>query len=156
MLLLSIVTIIALSMTIRSLLIVIGAYKDPVLASFEEYGSERIFSPVFSLILWTFLMAYIMLYWYFEAGVALALGITFGVPIAALKDTFLDFLDKHPMLFRTFPRWYYDMVKRTDREERRRIAYMWLRLPIRTRMIYNAQPSLFNQWVEQVILTISR
>lgn len=156
MLLLSIVTLIALSMSIRSLLIVIGAYKDPVLASFEEYGSERIFSPVSHLILWSSTLAYIMLYWYFEAGLALALGIIFVVPIAAFKDNFISFLENHPLLFRSFPRWYFDLVLRTDREERRRIAYMWLRLPIKTRMIYNAQRTLFNQWVEQVILTISR
>lgn len=151
-----IITFITLGMTIRALLIVIGAYKDPVLASFEEYGNERIFSPMFSLILWSLLMAYMMLYWYFEAGLALVLGIAVAVPAAAFKDNFFAFLDKHPLLFRTFPRWYFDLVKMTDREERRRIAYMWLRLPIKTRMLYNAQRSLFNQWVEQVILTISR
>ena len=156
MIALLIITLIALSMTIRSLLVVIGAYKDPVLASFEDYGSERIFSPMFALLVWSLLLAYTALYWYLEAGIAVALGIVVGVPVAAFKDNFYALLDSHPMLFRTFPRWYYDLVKTTDREERRRLAYMWLRLPIKTRMIYNSQMSLFNQWVEQVILTISR
>jgi hypothetical protein len=151
-----IITLIALTMTIRSLLVVIGAYKDPILASFEDYGNERIFSPMFSLMLWSLLLAYTALYWYLEAGIAVALGIMLGVPVAAFKDNFYSFLDRHPMLFRTFPRWYYELVKTTDREERRRLAYMWLRLPIKTRMIYNSQISLFKQWVEQVILTISR
>jgi hypothetical protein len=156
MIALLIITLIALTMTIRSLLIVIGAYKDPVLTSFEDYGNERVFSPMFSLMLWSLLLAYTALYWYLEAGIAVALGIMLGVPVAAFKDNFYSFLDSHPMVFRSFPRWYYDLVKNTDRDERRRLAYMWLRLPIKTRMIYNSQPSLFNQWVEQVILTISR
>ena len=35
----------------------------------------------------------------------------------------------HPQIFLAFPRWYAELRERTTREERRRIAYMWLCLP---------------------------
>jgi hypothetical protein len=150
------VTIIVSIMAIRALLMVIGFYKDPVLASLEKYGNEQVYSPMFSLVIWGILLFYVLLFWYLNTGMMVALGTVIMIPLASFKEGFENFLEEHPNFFRSFPRWYCELVKRTDRQERRRIAYMWLYLPTRTRMLYNAHPSLFNQWVEQVILTISR
>ena len=52
----------ALMMTLRAFLIVMGTYKDPVLASFEHYGEEKIFSPMFSLTVWVTLTGAVSAY----------------------------------------------------------------------------------------------
>jgi hypothetical protein len=53
----------------------------------------------------------------------------------------------------TFPGWHGRFMETTSRWERRRIAYMWLRLPLRTRLLYNANDRLFFVWAEQVIVS---
>jgi hypothetical protein len=149
-------TIITFTMTVRTFLIVIGAYKDPVFASFENYGDERIFSPMFSLVAWAISFAYMMLFWYINPGLAFSVGLIIGIPLVAFRDIFEAMVYEHHQAFRIFPLWYHELVINTDREERRRLAYMWLQLPPRTRMIYNTHTVLFLQWVEQVLVTISR
>jgi hypothetical protein len=149
-------TIIAFIMTVRALLVVVGAYKDPVLASFEVYGDERIFSPMFSFLAWGTGFAYIMLYWYINSGLAFSLGLILAILLAAFRNKFIDMLYEYHESFRIFPLWYYKLTQNTDREERRRLAYLWLRLPKRTRMIYNTHTIFFWQWVEQTLVTISR
>lgn len=156
MIILVIPTVATFIMTIRAFLIVVGIYKDPVLASFEDYGTERIFSPTFSLFAWGCAFAYFMLYWFISAGAALSVGLVIGFPLAAFRDTFVRMLYEHQRSFRIFPTWYYQLVENTDREERRRLAYLWLRLPARTRMIYNTHTSIFRLWVEQTLVTIAR
>lgn len=156
MIVLLILTIVALTMTIRSFLIVMGAYKDPIFASFEDYGDERIFSPMFSLVAWGIILAYVMLYWYISPGIAFTVGLVMGLPLVAIRESFTEMLMKYHEAFRVFPRWYYKLVQNTDRVERRRLAYMWLRLPPRTRLLYNTHTTFFDQWVEQVLVTISR
>lgn len=151
-----IITVFAFAMAVRAFLVVIGVYKDPVFTSFEDYGEERIFSPMFSFVSWGGFFAYIMLFWYLNPGVAFSLGLIIVLPLTATRATFLDMLYKYHESFRIFPLWYYRLVQNTDRQERRRLAYLWLRLPLKTRMIYNTHTILFEQWVEQVLVTISR
>jgi len=145
-----------LMMTLRAFLIVVGTYKDPVLASFENYGEEKIFSPIYSLTVWAIAFVYISLFIYFQAGMMFAIGLLILVPIASFREYFEDALYKYHTQFRMLPRWYFELVQRTDREERRRIAYLWLRLPLQTRMIYNARSEYFHQWVDLVLLSITR
>jgi len=155
--LLYIIVLVILIMTIRSFLIVIGAFKDPILASFEKYGeNETIFSPIYGLIMWTLLAIYLALFIFIDSDLIFGIGVAIALPLAILRDQAQNFLQKHHTLFRVFPRWYFELAKRTDRNERRRIAYLWLRLPYRTRMIYNTNTVYFYQWVDQVILTIAR
>jgi hypothetical protein len=111
---------------------------------------------MFSFVAWILILGYAMLFWYTNAGTAFVLGLVLGLPLIAIRETFLEMLYKHHEIFRIFPLWYYRLVQNTDREERRRLAYMWLRLPTKTRMTYNTHTVLFDQWVEQVLVTISR
>ncbi|MGJ3238362.1 MAG: hypothetical protein ACFE0Q_06620 [Anaerolineae bacterium] len=156
MFLLIILTIITFIMSARAFLVVIGAYKDPLLASFEHYGEEQVFSPLLALIIWTTAFIYMSLYWYIDPVVVFLLGIFVILPIAFVYQFSNRWLyDRREWLLQ-YPRWYHQLIENTDREERRRIAYLWLFLPPSTRMVYNANTALFWQWVEQVLLTVAQ
>ena len=146
----------ALMMTLRSFLIVMGTYKDPVLASFEHYGEEKVFSPIFSLTVWAVIFIYLSLFLYVQAGPLFALGLIIGAFIASMREHMEEWRYKYDSMFRVFPRWYFELVQRTDREERRRIAYLWLRLPLATRLLYNARSEYFHHWVDLVLMSITR
>jgi len=148
-------TIIAFIMTTRYALVVTGAYKDPILASFQHYGEEQIFSPPVALVVWATVLIYISLYWYFNPSLVFGIGLMAVIPLGALHGIFRQMLHTHKDFLRQYPQWAYEIIQMTDREERRRIAFMWLALPTSTRMIYNANNHHFRQWVEQVLLTVS-
>ena len=50
------------------------------------------------------------------------------------------------------PGWYADLYPRTTLIERRRIAYMWLRLPRALRHHYNQHDDAFLRWADLVIV----
>lgn len=143
-------------MTIRAVLIVTGIYKDPILASFEHYGEEKIFSPIVGLVMWGWISINLFLFLLLPTTLVVLLG--FGVATVFLSVRYdLDkFMLRNQGVFRRFPHWYYELFHLTDREERRKIAYMWLHLPFTTRMLYNANTHFFKLWAEQVLLTIAR
>jgi hypothetical protein len=140
----------------RTILILAGLLKGPVLQLFERYGEEEAFyNPMQSLLVWiglfvftggTWLIGYSKAYasiFLISAVCWLAAYYLHGVP---------DFAQKHPRLFLKLPHWYYELSERTERLERRRIAYMWLRLPWRLRLIYNSNDTAFVQWADMVII----
>jgi hypothetical protein len=151
------VTVIAVSAgyLIRLTLIVAGVLKTPVLRRFERY---TVFDDTFYP-LPGFLFA--------VGGLTLCAGVllrqmtdtTFPAHtpgIALLVCGFLAYrgysvAKRFPRLFLAYPRWYADLRERTTREERRRIAYLWLFLPRRTRQFYNVHTWAFNQWVDLVL-----
>jgi hypothetical protein len=149
-------SLVSLIMTLRAFLIVVGTYKDPVLASFENYGEEKIFSPISSLTMWGVIFVYVTLFLYFQAAMVVVMGLAITIILASFRETFQEWLYTYHQYFRMFPRWYFELVQRTDREERRRIAYLWLRLPLQTRLLYNARSEFFHQWVDLVLLSITR
>ncbi|MEM9951092.1 MAG: hypothetical protein AAF846_05815 [Chloroflexota bacterium] len=156
MILLLSLTIITFAMTVRALFVVVGGYKDPLLATFEQYGEEQIFSPILMLIAWSASFVYIVLYWYIDPAVVFGIGLLILIPLAGSFHFIVAFVRKYDHIMRMYPRWYYQLIQMTDREERRRIAYMWLFLPPSTRMIYNSNNTLFWQWVEQVLMTVAQ
>lgn len=155
MILIFVLTIMTFTMTARYTLVLFGTYKDPILASFECYGEEKIFSPPIALLLWASAFIYVCLYWYFNPSFVFGIGLLVGIPIGAAHGILIEILRKHKDRLQQYPRWSYDLIQMTDREERRRIAYLWLSLPASTRMIYNTNNHHFHQWVEQVLLTVS-
>ena len=142
--------------TCRAIFVMSGMYKDPVLASFEHFGEEEpVFSPVFNIFVWGASVVYLLLFLYFPAGMLITIGVIIAVPIYSFRYEVTQFVKNQQSPSRMFPLWYGDLVDRTTRQERRRIAYMWLRLPARTRIIYNTSTPYFMHWVDQVLLTIS-
>ena len=142
--------------TCRAIFVMTGMYKDPVLAKFEHFGEEEpVFSPILNIAIWSLLLLYLLLFLFFPTGTLIVLGILVAIPLISARQEIDQFIKSRQSPTRMLPIWYGDLTERTTRQERRRIAYMWLRLPARTRIIYNTSTPYFMHWVDQVLLTIS-
>jgi len=156
MLILLFLAIISLGFTIRWVSILTGTHKGAVLSLFEKYGpDEPVFYPLPQPLFWLGML-------FLSGGILLRANLPFSVTFSPLgvllllgaalthfkRIHFLPYFAKHPIL----PTWYVKLLAETARAERRRIAYMWLRLPRRTRLLYNANDRLFFVWAEQVIV----
>lgn len=140
---------------LRASLVTLGYYKEPVLSAFQQYGDEVAFSPLLDMLLWGSLLMFMM----FLAIIPSALLIMTGVILFSVAGfTYWQLKDKvlnYPTFFLQYPRWYRDIVDHTSREERRKISYMWLGLPLRTRLLYNAHEDAFRRWVELVVISVA-
>lgn len=160
MLVVLVIFFISLGSAIRLGLVFTGMLKGPILSTFEKYGPEEpIYYPVPQMFMW-------------PGGVVLSSG-------AILRDTLpltlslwplglvllicavitysqRDRLQEYWAALPVYPGWYTQLLQQTSRGDRRRIAYMWLRLPRRTRLLYNANHRLFFVWAEQVIVSTLR
>jgi hypothetical protein len=140
-------------MTFRIVLIAVGVLKGPVFRSSEKYGDrEDFFQLLPQALFWGGL-------WFSATGVAVRL--VGDVPIYAteLLGTVLIVLSGVAFVFPQiglryfrFPVWYFELKERTTRYERRRIAYMWRRLPLNLRLIYSSNHRAFQDWSDMVIL----
>ena len=153
---------VSLVLLLRTGLVLSGLLKGPVLHSFEKYGDEENFYyPLAQLMLWS---------------IPLFMSIFFGIvqpwlsqrptspPLTAFLTVVVILITiwlyphittlakQHPDIFLRYPRWYARLRRRTSRAERRRIAYRWLQLPYRLRLIYNGNDTAFFQWVDLVII----
>jgi len=144
-----------LIMTLRAFLIVIGFYKEPVLRQFESYGEEIHYSPFLSLILWAIGLCLFLMLALLESSQLVLIIIVAVAPVALMYSSLPELIRDYPDVFLLYPRWYRDLTSGTSREERRRIAYMWLRLPMRTRLLYNARDEWFREWADLVLLTVA-
>ncbi|MFP4321278.1 MAG: hypothetical protein ACLFTK_02385 [Anaerolineales bacterium] len=155
-----IVTAVVVFFFVRSLLIVIGVWKDPVLRAFEKYGDdETFFHPLPHMLGWTGALSIVANYWLDALSQSLLplffLGLVLlGLAYAAWRQPGL--FGGHPGLMFNQPRWLADLIERTTRLERRRLAYMWLHLPPRLRLTYNGNDRAFREWADFVILSTLR
>lgn len=140
----------------RLVLILTGVLKDPVLRVSQRYAvADDLYNPLPWLLLWFGVFL-------FSGGLLLAMA-RVPVPIYLLGFLFMlmaygayerpQLANEYPNLFLSYPRWYYELRARTTREERRRIAYMWLWLPRGLRLYYNSHDPAFNQWADLIILS---
>jgi hypothetical protein len=144
----------------RSVLIVMGLYKTPIIRSFEFYGPHEVPPmPIITLLLWMGAMTALLGIWgvwgfglsavFFFAGLTLLMVM---VAIFFWRHAFAAVYHRYAY----FPRWYYELREYTSRYERRRIAYMWLMLPRRSRLIYNSSDQQFRVWADFIILGTTR
>lgn len=132
-----------------------GTLKDPVLRVSAQYGAD----DTYYVLPWVLLSASGLI-----LSVSLTLGMlmpgTNGVSVVAILIGLLaygawaarDTAKRHPEIFCPLPLWYAHLRANTTREERRRIAFLWLRLPLRTRLRYNFSHHHFWLWVDLVVL----
>lgn len=136
-----------------------GFYKDPLMARFRRYGEERRPTPAISFLvalgIWCTAMASIVRA--FTQRVLLLQGtllpliffvlalMAFGSAIAMHR-----FEDLRVML----PGWYFDLLLTASREERRLIAYAWLRIPRRMRWRLNGDQAAFRVWADMVRIAV--
>jgi len=152
--------LVSIAFLLRIGLILVGLLKGPILRTFEKYGDdETVYYPLPSLLLWggilvlsasTILgqqLAIFMPSWLIGVGM---------IGAGYLAYTHPEIPRSFPQIFMIYPRWYYELRERTSRYERRRLAYMWLWLPPRLRLIYDGSDTAFNQWADLVILATMR
>ncbi|MFO7323331.1 MAG: hypothetical protein DIU68_016495 [Chloroflexota bacterium] len=142
---------------IRHALVLAGLLKGPILRLFEKYGDEEPFYyplpgmlvalSVFVLALGILVAPYVRAF-YLPAGPALILLI-----LAWIAWDRREVARRHPEIFMVYPRWINHLREYTTREERRRIAYMWLHLPWRTRLHYNSNDRAFLLWTDLLVLS---
>lgn len=140
---------------LREVLIMVGFLKGPLLHFFERYGDdEPLYYPWPRLLAGTaglsvFLFSYVSYYqphWFLPVGPALVMLI-----IAYVLSQRQTFATDHADVLLPLPRWYVRLREDTSRLERRRIAYMWLRLSPRTRLLLNSSDNAFFQWADLII-----
>jgi hypothetical protein len=139
--------------------IVSGLYKNSMMAHLRKYGEERIAHPIcrFLNVLGACLLAMAVTiptvfdpttytYRLLPPVVFVVLAfLAFGSSLAANQnESFRDGL----------PFWYHDLMVNTSRQERRHIAYAWLRIPRQMRWRFNADQKAFRAWAELVRLTV--
>ena len=140
----------------RLVLILMGVLKDPVLRVSQRYAvGDDLYYPLPWLLLWFGLFLF--------AGGLLLTTVQVSIPIYFLGFLIMllaygayerpQWAAQYPALLLSYPRWYYNLRDRTTREERRRIAYMWLWLPRGLRLYYNSHDPAFNQWADLIILS---
>ncbi|HLU08337.1 MAG TPA: hypothetical protein VK003_01615 [Oceanobacillus sp.] len=141
----------------RLVLILGGVYKDPVLRVSERYAVEDdLYYVLPGILLWMGVML-------FSGGLILMLltGMRFPVyllgvalmVLAYVAEEHPEIAKEYPRLLLSYPRWYAELRQNTTREERRRIAYMWLWLPARMRLYYNSHDRAFHQWADLIIIS---
>lgn len=149
--------IIAFAALVRTLFILAGWYKDPILRSFEAYQPEEmIFCPLLDFLFAIgacFLLGAIVLLNLAHLTVIILL---FVLPLISLYPNLLQWAYDHPLIFFSLPLWYRELRARTNREERRKIAFMWLHLPRRLRLHYSIHQYAFAQWIDLVLMSIVR
>lgn len=141
---------------VRALLIFLGLYKDPILRTFENYGpQERPYLPGLGVIAWLAALGFLGAIWLVDVpSLSYALGLSSLLLAAIIPWAYNHYPRAVALHFRLlrWPRWYHELYERTDRYERRHIAYMWLRLPPRARLMYNSSDRAFFTWADFVIL----
>lgn len=151
---------ISLGVLIRYSLVIVGMLKGPVLETFERYGDDDpVYFPWPQILFWVGVMIIGI------GQIAATETGTLSTPnlmavacwvIGWVLFSMSDSISHETALIPHIPLWLDKLAENTGRYERRRIAYMWLKLPMRTRLLYNASDRLFFQWAELVIMATVR
>jgi hypothetical protein len=138
----------------RMILITLGVLKGPVLRMFERYGDdEPYYDALPRLLLWVGLFTV-------SSGTLLANLVPSSI-LPLVMMGFLMFIGAYaayelPDLTRKYfryPVWYVELLERTSRAERRRIAYMWRLLSRKARVAYSSNNHWFNEWADLIIVS---
>ncbi|MBI1278144.1 MAG: hypothetical protein GC179_08455 [Anaerolineaceae bacterium] len=141
---------------VRSTLILLGYFKEPIIRVFSEYGPhEKLYMVGLGVLAWGGVLSFCGGLWaasYPKLSVTLTmLGIVMLLTVG-LGYTYNEQAEKLHLKILRYPRWYHELRERTTRYERRRIGYMWLHLPLRARLSYNSSDTMFMLWADFVIM----
>lgn len=139
--------------------VISGMFKNPLMAHFRRYGEDLNLYPVCRLLaaagLFCLMIAMLMYnimqptsYFYrlFPPSLFLILTIIFFGANLLIR--------RQPTLREALPVWYHDLMHNSTRQERRQLAFAWLRVSYRLRWRLNSDQSSFRVWAELVRLTV--
>lgn len=138
----------------HSVLVVLGVLKGPVLHIFERYGDEEEF--------YDSLTRLALGLGVFSLASGIGLGRNFPRAFLPLEAMGVITLVATVIFYRTsattrkyfrYPIWYFELLERSSRSERRRIAFMWLNLSRKGKLIFNSSDHAFNQWADLIIVS---
>lgn len=142
----------------QTFLILFGRSKEPILRTFERYGEEIFYYPLVQLLVRIMAVA-VCIELLIATITKVAPFILYGSGLLFILAAATHYLVQRSAALRSilavltaFPLWYHDVLSRTSRYERRRIGYLWYRLPARTRSTFNLSDELFIEWVDFVIM----
>lgn len=141
---------------VRSVLILLGLYKAPIIHTFAEYGPrENLYLPALPIFAWSGALLFLSGMWAAPVNrlsfILTALGLFMAVLTAFGYNNYAT-AEKYHSRILPYPRWYHELRERTTRYERRRIGFMWLHLPARARLSYNSSDRLFFTWADFIIM----
>ena len=137
---------------IRTVLIISGKLKGPILRQFEHYGPDEFFYQPLPAFLGWFGAFMVALGGLLNAtSIFMPISILFWI-VATIIWTMPELSTKYPQILLRYPLWLTEIQQRTERYERRRMAYMWLRLSRRLRRTYNSNDTAFREWADFIIL----
>lgn len=144
----------------QTMLVMAGRNKDQLLGYWQLYGREVVYHPILSLLSWSACFVLVLhfipirstLVRFSQVSLILSLFAAIVFPVIQLTHWHYGWLN--PVLRRLprLPSWYTEIIHRTSRYERRRIAYMWLRLPPQLRTVFNGRDQSFLDWADFVIM----
>jgi hypothetical protein len=149
-----VILLICIFFTLRALVITVGWWKEPILGKFRSYGAEAISYPVVQFAAWlyaTVIVFVLMLYPRRTPGVVMFASLILLFIILWVRnypETAKGLLDRLPI----YPIWHRKLREYTSRYERRRIGYLWLRLPQHLRALLNRHDEIFLQWADFVVM----
>lgn len=140
---------------VRIVLASAGFYKEPILEHFRRYQpAETCFDPLPGALLWVGVLVIasgLLSELLFRNG-AIFMVVGF-LPLALGGWADMQEMARRPWRrWIVLPRWYAELRERTTREERRRIGFMWLWLPARTRARLSISDAAFQQWADLIII----
>lgn len=142
----------------RQAAIAAGLYKDPLMAHFRRYGpeeDERRFTPLVTLLA-------LAGGWCISGTIVLGALSRYGALVGTNSPktilivlAFMGFgsallVNRQPFLRESLPVWYYELLHSATREERRFIAFAWLRIPRKMRWRLSGDQHAFNVWADMV------
>jgi hypothetical protein len=139
--------------------IISGLYKDPLMARFRVYGEERRVYPLprflAAVCIWCILMS-------FMVRAILATMLIMSTSFAPLSFTvmalmaFIGYLitRRYVYLRELLPHWYFTLLRNATRQERRLLAFAWLRIPRRMRWHLNGDQAAFEVWADMVRMSV--
>ena len=126
-----------------------GLYKDAMMGNFRRYGEER---PMYPLVRFMVALSALCLFLAIWISDVLLTSVLTALCILLIGGAYV--VSRMDRLRASLPRWYFSLLQETTRQERRAIAYAWLRLPLRTRLRLNGDSYAFRVFIDEIRLTV--
>jgi hypothetical protein len=137
-----------------------GLYKDSLMGRFRAYGDERRAYPVCRFLeaigFWCLTLTFMSRALITQSGTYFQ---TSFVPTILFLLALMAFVTsmvarRRPEIRESLPRWYFDLLHISTREERRFIGWAWMKIPRKMRWRLNGDQTAFRVWADMVRLTV--